>query len=467
MTRRMLELVLRALSFTPTTPQDVEQLERLVDEIRIRAEAPRSARGAPRNGNHRGNGKPSPRVALYSQGMLGFGHVRRNASIAHALRGSALQPAIVLIAEAWQAGALPMPPGVDCVTLPALRRDADGGYNPRFLLDLSERDVMTLRKRVIQSAMEVFEPDVLIVDYLPLGVANELAPILRRAHKRGTTRCVLGLRDVLYDRETVRRTWANRANLDAIRHYYDAVWIYGDPAVFDTIREYGLADALADKARYTGYLNQQSRLGLASGQPTPFPAHLLSSKLALCVVGGGHDGAALADAFLHAAVPPDMTGVLVTGPLMPAEQRERLHRSVRPGSHAVVLDFVPDPTPLIQRADRVIAMGGYNTVCEILSFEKHGLIVPRVQPEPEQWIRARRLHELGLIEVLHPDDLTPRALSEWLARDLGPPPPSRGRIDLDGLRRIPSLLADLLGAPLAVPAHPEQRAPRISVPGLA
>jgi len=79
--------------------------------------------------------------------MVGFGHVRRNVSIAHALRVSALQPAIVLIAEAWQAGALPMPPGVDCVTLPALRREADGAYNPRFLLDLSEGDVITSAAR--------------------------------------------------------------------------------------------------------------------------------------------------------------------------------------------------------------------------------------------------------------------------------------------------------------------------------
>src|SRR5256885_491113 len=86
-----------------------------------------------------------PRVAMYSQGMVGFGHIRRNASIAQALRGSPLQPSIVLIAEAWQAGPLAVPPGVDCVTLPALRREADGGYNPRFLADVSDLDVISLR----------------------------------------------------------------------------------------------------------------------------------------------------------------------------------------------------------------------------------------------------------------------------------------------------------------------------------
>src|SRR5207249_1090354 len=81
--------------------------------------------------------------------------------------------------------------------------------------------------------------------------------------------------------------------------------------------------------------------------------------------------------------------------------------------------------------------GGYNTVCEALSFEKHALIVPRVKPESEQWIRAQRLRDLGLVDVLHPGALTPEALTEWPASDLGPPPASRSRIDFDGLTRIP------------------------------
>src|SRR5207244_899530 len=80
-----------------------------------------------------------------------------------------------------------------------------------------------------------------------------------------------------------------------------------------------------------------------------------------------------------------------------------------------VLDFVHDPTPLIDRADRIIAMGGYNTVCEALSFEKHALIVPRVNPEPEQWIRAQRLRDLGLVDVLHPGALSPAAFTNWVA----------------------------------------------------
>jgi len=107
------------------------------------------------------------------------------------------------------------------------------------------------------------------------------------------------------------------------------------------------------------------------------------------------------------------------------------------------------PSVCAERADRVIAMGGYNTCCEILSFEKHALIVPRVAPEAEQWIRAQRLRDLGLVEVLHPDALSPGALSAWLARDLGPPPPIRQRLDLGGLDRIRGLVAGLLDSTAA------------------
>lgn len=386
----------------------------------------------------------STRVAMYAQGMVGFGHIRRNASIAQALRQSEARPAIVMIAEAWQAGAIPMPAGADFVTLPALRRGVDGSYNARFL-DVSDRALIALRAKVVRSTIEAFAPDVLIVDHWPLGAALELARTLSHVHKQGGTRCVLGLRDVLYDAETTRRFWGDDTNLDAIREYYDAVWIYGDPTVYDAVREYDLPPDIAEKVRFTGYLDQRPRLQLAQSSAGASVGPVPPGRLALCLVGGGQDGDALVEAFFQADLPPDVSGVVVTGPLMAREARQRLRRVAARRPRFTVLDFVPDTTPLMQRADRVIAMGGYNTVCEVLSFEKHALIVPRVQPEPEQWIRAQRLRELGLVHVLHPDDLCPRALTEWLAQDLGPAPAPRQRIDLGGLTRIPGLFCELLG----------------------
>ncbi|HXL07525.1 MAG TPA: hypothetical protein VN964_11425, partial [Gemmatimonadales bacterium] len=102
-----LQLALGALSGTEATPQELAQIESVVDDIRLRSRAatspPRVRPGRPRRDSRPTQPPSPPRVAMYSQGMVGFGHIRRNASIAHALRGSALQPAIVMIAEAWQA----------------------------------------------------------------------------------------------------------------------------------------------------------------------------------------------------------------------------------------------------------------------------------------------------------------------------------------------------------------------------
>src|SRR5947208_15324410 len=233
-----------------------------------------------------------------------------------------------MIDELWKAGAIPMPEGVDCVTLPGLRKEADGDLNARFL-DVSDQELITLRSKVIRKAIKTFQPDVLLVDYLPLGAGRELVRTLEHVRKHGRTRCVLGLREVLQDEETVRRTWSTDGWLDAMRDYYDAIWIYGDPAVFDPVREYGVFDGVASKVRYTGYLDQRPRLEFAGPQAAQLLANVPPGRLALCVVGGGVDGHALAEAFIEAELPPDTTGLVVTGPYMPTAERELLCRSAQ------------------------------------------------------------------------------------------------------------------------------------------
>jgi predicted glycosyltransferase len=250
---------------------------------------------------------------------------------------------------------------------------------------------------------------------------------------------------VLEEPATVRREWGSAANEDAIQEYYDAVWVYADPAVFNPVHEYGLRPEVAAKVRFTGYLDSSTRR--ACGSPNPEVAGALppeGTRLMLCTVGGGQDGADLAEAFAAAELPPRAVGVLLMGPFMPAEVRKRLRLRAAGNPKLRVLDFVADPEPLLRRAERVIAMGGYNTIYEVLSFEKHVLVVPRSRPRHEQQIRAERLHALGLIDVLLPSQLNPAALAQWLARDLGPSVRVREQIDLNGASRLPYLLEEVL-----------------------
>jgi predicted glycosyltransferase len=100
-------------------------------------------------------------------------------------------------------------------------------------------------------------------------------------------------------------------------------------------------------------------------------------------------------------------------------------------------------------------MGGYNTLCEILSFDKPALILPRTEPRLEQYIRASRAQALGLTRMLDAGAGTSADRMATALRDLpGQPRPSEVRISglLDGLQVIGDLLDRWLGY-RAIPAR--------------
>jgi predicted glycosyltransferase len=386
--------------------------------------------------------RPPLRVALYSHDTLGLGHIRRNLLLAQAIANAPLGATILMLAGAREAALFPMPPRVDCTTLPSIQKGNDGQYRSRRLC-LSLRQIVSLRAHIIQGALEAFRPDMLVVDTEPRGAFRELEPALSWLRMQGRTHCVLGLRDIRDDATAVRREWRTTSSDTAIRDYYDEVWVYGDPRVFDVVREYRFPHDVATKLRYTGYLDQRARLDFVQpGDDGPrLLATLPTGRMVLCTVGGGQDGIALARAFIATPLLHDTFGLVLAGPQMPPDMLEHLRQRTEPSRCVRVLRFVPEPAPLFARADRLITMGGYNSALEAVSFAKPALIVPRVKPRQEQWLRADRLRALGLVDVLHPDELSPGRLGAWLAQEREHPQAS-GTVDLGGLPRIVEFLKE-------------------------
>ena len=89
----------------------------------------------------------------------------------------------------------------------------------------------------------------------------------------------------------------------------------------------------------------------------------------------------------------------------------------------------------MQNARAIVAMSGYNPTLELLALNKPMLLVPRVKPRLEQWLRAARLAELGLADCLHPDDLSPARISDWLT-SAQPRGKARDQLDFNGLDRL-------------------------------
>lgn len=395
------------------------------------------------------------RVALYSHDTMGLGHIRRNLLIARALTAEPMNASVLMITGIRQAAAFAAPPTVDFLTLPAYHKDRGGEYRSRSLA-LSAAALAKLRAEAIRATLANFSPDVFIVDNVPKGALDELVPALDLLVQGGHTRIILGLRDVIDEPAVVQTQWLERKNFEAVREYYDAVWIYGDPAVYDAATEYGFSSELLGKTRYTGYLDPQHP-GEAAGSPNG-TKHLGAERgpYVLCVVGGGQDGADLARAFSLARRPSDTRGLIVTGPFMPDAERLWLTQRARETIGLTVMGFVPDPTDLMMNAQAIVAMGGYNTVGEIISMRKRALLVPRCSPRKEQLIRAERLEAMGHIDFIRAEALTAAGISEWMTTP-APGAAANAAIDLKGLDRILHFLADLTGSsPTQGPAVPPE-----------
>ena len=189
----------------------------------------------------------------------------------------------------------------------------------------------------------------------------------------------------------------------------------------------------------------------------------------LVTAGGGGDGYDLMKAYLRSlrclakrngnGPPAPIHSVVVLGPEMPTRKKERLLQRVTAAPGVVkILDFSTEILNYMNAADLVVSMGGYNTVCEILTLEKRAIVVPRVRPVTEQWIRTRRMQALGLIDSIHPEKLTPEHLADKITSALFDADRRRKRSPttcvVDGLPRISRFVADRCGRGCMSHSHP-------------
>ena len=165
-----------------------------------------------------------------------------------------------------------------------------------------------------------------------------------------------------------------------------------------------VSDAVRQKTRFTGYL----RRGKTPSGLYP-PPHEIEEPFFLVTTGGGarrHAGR-LGASRLRIRSDLDMPAKIVLGPFMGTTQQTGFMERVARLKHIEAIAFEANMEALMQRALGVVAMGGYNTFCEILSLDKRALIVPRTAPRAEQFIRATRAEELGLAAKLMPRNHRP------------------------------------------------------------
>ena len=342
------------------------------------------------------------RVLIYSHDSFGLGHLRRCRAVAHALVEGHPDMSVLILSGSPIIGSFDFRNRVDFVRIPGVIKLRNGEYTSHSL-HMHVEDTLALRASIIRHTAETFEPDLFIVDKEPLGLRGEVRETLEMLKHRDVP-VVLGLRDVMDDPSLLAREWKRKNAMPALRDLYDEVWVYGLPQICNPREEIALPQSVHRKTVYTGYLRRGSEgvARVASAEPPMEGPYLLVTP------GGGGDGEAMVDWVLRAYESDDPVvhpALIVLGPFMPSDVQAALLERVQNLANVEAITFDPGIETLFERAAGVVAMGGYNTFCEILSFDKPALIVPRCMPRREQLIRAQRADELGLVKCLDPDEM--------------------------------------------------------------
>jgi len=342
----------------------------------------------------------SKRVLLYSHDSFGLGHVSRCRTIANAIVEADQSVSVLILSGSPVVGSYEFRSGVDFVRIPGVVKIETGEYDSANLR-MNVEHTLEMRTRIIRDTADIFRPDLFIVDKEPLGLRGEVGPALRLLKDRGTP-LVLGLRDVMDDPAQLAKEWERKNVVPALRDLYDEIWVYGLPQVNKPLTGIDVPPSVRHKMVYTGYLRRE----LPLHGDVPHEMEEVEGPFILVTPGGGGDGVELVDWVLAAyETDPNIPygAVIVFGPFMPATAREAFKERAAKFPNVRTLTFTNNLGALMQSAAGVVAMGGYNTFCEILSFDKRAIIVPRTHPRLEQFIRARAARNIGLIEMLDPN----------------------------------------------------------------
>ena len=363
-------------------------------------------------------------ILMYSHDSYGLGHIRRTMAIATHLLAPRIN--ILILTGSPIAGRFSFPEQIDFVRIPGMIKKTNEEYLP-LSIKINARRALDIRKSIITATAKTFQPQLFIVDKEPLGLRKEVLPTLKWLQRcRPDTRAILGLRDVMDDAATVKKNWIEKGVYQILESLYAEIWVYGNREFYNPIVEYDISESISQKIHFTGYIprkipakeavrNLRKELGIQEQE-----------KLVVVTTGGGGDGYLVMQNYVTMleSVPERLPfkSVLVTGPFMPKNKRRKIFKRARKLG-VRTYHFYRQMEKLFAAADLVVTMGGYNTLCEILSQGTPSLVIPRETPRKEQMIRAQAFKRQNLVDYIPWGEFTPQILQEKILGLLESPGP--------------------------------------------
>jgi predicted glycosyltransferase len=358
-------------------------------------------------------------ILMYSHDTYGLGHIRRTMALASQFRNS--ETNVLILTGSPIAGRFSLPDQIDFVRIPGMIKKTNEEYLP-LSIKINPGHALNIRKHIISATVKSFHPQLVIVDKEPLGLRKEIEPTLKWLQKNSPrTKTVLGLRDIMDDAGTVIESWQDKGIYKALDKYYSEIWVYGIQDFYNPIQEYQIPEQIAQKMCFTGYIPRQVRSRKEGKRERARHKIGEDEKLILVTTGGGGDGYPVMDAYLsmleRMGHDNPYRSVLITGPFMPKAQRVKILKRARK-VNALVFHFYRQMEKIIAASDLVISMGGYNTLCELMSQKKVSLLIPRETPRMEQTLRAQCFKDRNLLDYIPWRELSAQRFQDHIANML-------------------------------------------------
>ena len=349
----------------------------------------------------------SLKMMFYSHNTRGLGHAARTLSLIWAIH-ERMPDASVLWCSGATSNLFPLlPPNADLVKLPSYSAtEREGGidlFPARLQVPIPY--IHAMREEILAATARAFRPNVLVVDYMPLGKQKEMETAIRLVRAMPDRLICLGMREIIDDIPTTQKA-IRRSFREAILAYFDRVFIYGDTHVFDTIQEYGIPEEINRICAHVGYVVNRH---ISWGDPAQVRANVgcqESERLVVANFGGGRNAGEIVQKVLLAwkeltsvHVDHEFRLVIVLGPYFDQDQSAAVKAQAAELESVMILDVVPFLVKLINAADLFIGTSSYNLSAELLATETPAVLIPRTSVDSEQMMRAQALEHFGYVTL--------------------------------------------------------------------
>ncbi|MBF2066869.1 MAG: glycosyl transferase [Calothrix sp. C42_A2020_038] len=390
------------------------------------------------------------KIMFYCQYLSGMGHLVRSTEI---VRQLVKDFKVYFINGGPNIEGFEMPPEVEIIKLPALWLE-----NGQFTVGnsyMSVEEVKEFRKNLLISEFDRIQPDCLITEFFPFGrhkLFFELIPFVKHIKSNSpNTKIACSLRDVIGKETNVEE---EEIICNLMNCYFDLLLFHSDPSFQTFTESFSRHQDIKSNIIHTGFVTQTFTFNENDIDIKQLWGTNNYRKKILVSVGGGRIGYELletvieASSILKTAIPNVIK--IFTGPFMPEEKVEQLKQAASNQDHQdniYIERYTLQLLAYMKTADISISLSGYNTTMNILSTGVRALVVPigHETQDKEQLIRTQKLEQMGAIDFIHPDNLTPGHLVEKILDCLSKPVTNSDLVfDMNGAENTKNFLKEFL-----------------------